>query len=115
MGSIKYQREDETEINDADAMHSILAGLGFTPVLVYEKRRETWLLGSVEIVLDELPFGVFMEIEGNEDEINDIERRLAIEELEVEKLTYPQLTMKYGTPSGNVVEARFAAIVTSDE
>lgn len=109
---IKHQREDETEIKDADAMHAILVGLGFMPVLVYEKRRETWLLGSVEIVLDELPFGLFMEIEGNEDEINDIEQRLGIEAIEPENLTYPQLAMEYGTPNGEVTEVRFA---TSDK
>ena len=104
-GGVKHQREDETEIEDAESMHSILEGLGFTPVLVYEKRRETWLFNNVEIVLDELPFGLFMEIEGNESEINDVEKALGME-LAVEHSTYPQLTIKHGSPKGDRIEAR---------
>ena len=44
--SIKHQREDETRVADAEAMDAILDALGFTPALVYEKRRETWRLGK---------------------------------------------------------------------
>ena len=103
---IKHQHEDETEIQNAESMHSILEDLGFTPVLVYEKRRETWRLDNVEIVLDELPFGLFMEIEGDEIEINDVERRLGME-LAVEHSTYPQLSLRHGSPNGDCIEARF--------
>lgn len=103
---IKHQREDETEIQDAEAMHSILEALGFAPVLVYEKRRETWLLANVEIVLDELPFGLFMEIEGEESEINNVESRLGME-LTLENSTYPQLSLRHGSPKGDRIEARF--------
>jgi adenylate cyclase, class 2 len=103
---IKHQREDETEIQNAESMHSILEGLGFAPVLVYEKRRETWRLDNVEIVLDELPFGLFMEIEGDEIQINDVERRLGME-LTVEHSTYPQLSLRHGSPNGDRIEARF--------
>lgn len=105
---IKHQREDETHVDDPDAMELILDALGFTPSLVYEKRRETWRLGKTEIVIDELPFGLFMEIEGPEDAIRDVEGKLAIKRLRTEGLTYPQLALKHGADSGGVVEARFA-------
>jgi len=72
--SIKQQQEDETAVSDADAMDAILRALGFVPALVYEKLRETWELGNAEIVLDELPFGHFMEIEGPEPEIRAAEK-----------------------------------------
>ena len=104
---IKHQREDETRVGDPDAMEMILDALGFTPALVYEKRRETWALGKTEIVIDELPFGLFMEIEGPEEGIRDIESKLAIKRLITEMATYPQLTLKHGTDSGGVIEARF--------
>src|SRR6266545_457654 len=52
---VKHQREDETRVGDPDAMEMILETLGFTPALVYEKRRDTWTLGKTEIVIDELP------------------------------------------------------------
>ncbi|HXC72610.1 MAG TPA: class IV adenylate cyclase, partial [Pyrinomonadaceae bacterium] len=38
--AIKQQREEETEVADPDAMAAILEALGFTPALVYEKRRQ---------------------------------------------------------------------------
>ncbi len=104
---IKHQREDETRVDDPDAMELILEALGFTPGLIYEKHRETWTLGTAEIVVDELPFGLFMEIEGAEQEIRDIESKLAIKRLRTEPATYPQLTLKHGTDYGGVIEARF--------
>ena len=104
---IKHQREDETRLDDPDAMEAILEALGFEPVLVYEKRRETWTLGKTEIVIDELPFGLFMEIEGSEAEIRDVEKKLAIKRLRSELATYPQLTQKHGVDHNSVIEARF--------
>src|SRR3954471_113679 len=45
----KRQREEETEVSDAAALASILEALGYRPALVYEKRRETWLVGGAEV------------------------------------------------------------------
>ena len=73
---IKHQIEEETEIKDAAAMHNILTRLGFTPGVVYEKRRRTWTVENAEVVLDELPFGLFMEIEADEDQIRRLEQLL---------------------------------------
>jgi adenylate cyclase class 2 len=90
---IKRQQEDETRVDDPDAMEAILDALGFVASLVYEKRRETWTLGKTEVVIDELPFGWYMEIEG----------------AEKDNLTYPRLTQKHGTDHGGVIEARFSS------
>jgi adenylate cyclase class 2 len=109
----KHQQEDETEVADGEAMRSILERVGFVPVLVYEKRRETWLTNGVEIVLDELPFGLFMEIEGDEAGIDEVERRLEMH-LNVEHSTYPQLTLKHGEPNGQLIEARFSERQSKD-
>ena len=105
--SIKHQREDETRVADPEAMEAILDALGFTPTLVYEKRRQTWRLGKTEIVVDELSFGLFMEIEGSEADIADVELKLAIKGLRTERETYPQLARKHGKRYGNIIEARF--------
>jgi adenylate cyclase class 2 len=105
--AIKRQREDETAVENAEAMGLILDALGFTPVLVYEKRRHTWTLGQTEIVVDELPFGLFMEIEGDEDAIRAAEDRLGIDGLPAEHATYPQLTEQHGQRVGDRIEARF--------
>jgi adenylate cyclase class 2 len=105
---IKHQLEDETTVGDPDAMDAILESLGFNPTLIYEKRRERWLIGDTEVVIDELPFGLFMEIEGEEHAIKQIEKNLAIKRLKSETATYPLLTREHGIETDGVVEARFA-------
>lgn len=62
----KVREELEVTVSDFDRMGAILRRLGFLPLQVYEKYRETFLLHGVEIVLDELPFGSFAELEGEE-------------------------------------------------
>jgi adenylate cyclase class 2 len=104
---IKRQLEEETEVADADSTERILLRLGFTPSLVYEKRRQTWKHGDTEIAIDELPFGWFMEIEGEESDIERVEVALAIDELQSEEATYPQLTRTHGKRNGDLIEARF--------
>ncbi len=104
---VKHQREDETRVSDPAALELILEALGFTPVLVYEKRRTTWILGKAEILIDELPFGLFMEIEASEREISEVERKLEIKGLKAEHATYPQLAMKHGKRVSDLIEARF--------
>jgi adenylate cyclase class 2 len=104
---IKRQREDETSVGDPQALELILEALGFSPALVYEKRRETWTIGKTEIVLDQLPFGLFMEIEGTEESIREWESKLSIPRLRTELATYPQLTLKHGVKVDGVIVARF--------
>jgi adenylate cyclase, class 2 len=104
---VKRQREDETAVDDPSAMALILDALGFKPVMIYEKRRRTWSLERTEVVIDELPFGLFMEIEGDERDIDAAEQTLGIGGLPAELETYPQLTEKHGQRFGDVIEARF--------
>ena len=105
--SIKHQQEEETEVANAEAAHAILTALGFRPGLVYEKRRTRFSLGRAEIVIDELPFGLFMEIEASEKEIARVEGLLGIEDLPAVMETYPTLTARLGKERKGIVEARF--------
>jgi adenylate cyclase class 2 len=105
--AIKQQREEETAVADADALAAILEALGYSPALVYEKRRETWHLAGAVIVLDELPFGLFAEIEGEESAITEAERLLDLQDAEAEMATYPHLTAQHGERTGTRIEARF--------
>ena len=105
--AIKHQREDETGVADPEAMEAILDALGFTPAVVYEKRRQTWVLGKTEIVVDVLPFGLFMEIEGKENAIKAVERKLGLKGLRAEHSTYPQLAQKHGKLYDGLIESRF--------
>jgi len=107
--AIKHQREDETGVEDADALSAILEALGYKPALVYEKRRSTWRMGETEIVLDELPFGSFMEIEAAEQAILAAEQLLELDGVTAEMQTYPQLALEHGRKVGEMVEARFVS------
>ena len=104
---IKHKIEHETEVADVDATECIIEKLGYQLSVVYEKHRRTWHFGKVEVVLDELPFGYYMEIEGTIEDINDAEELLGIQDLEPEPRGYPRLTMKYGKTKGGVAVARF--------
>ena len=103
----KHHVEHETTISDPEAAARILWELGLRPRLVYEKRRKIWQFRDCEVVIDELPFGLFMEIEGSLTSIKAAEMLLDIEDLEIEQRTYPALTATAGTKVGDVVESRF--------
>ena len=103
----KKKIEYETSVSDVDAAEAIIERLGYRLTAVYEKRRKYWHFGELEIVLDELPFGLYMEIEGPEDAIGKMERKLGLKEMEHEPRGYPRLTIKYGRMNGDVAEAKF--------
>jgi adenylate cyclase class 2 len=105
---IKHQTEHETLVENPFELEQIVENLGFKRKLIYEKRRKTWQFREVEIVLDELPFGLFMEIEGSITSIIEAEMLLDIEDFEVEHKTYPRLTAELGERKGEIIEARFA-------
>jgi len=105
---VKQQIEYETEVSDADAVAKMLLELELKVKLIYEKKRKTWKFRDVEIVLDELPFGLFMEIEGSITGIKEAEMILDIENLETEHETYPRLTARLGNRVGQTIEARFS-------
>ena len=64
--------EAETEVSDFAAMDVILRRLGYDVALIYEKYRTTYELDGAEIVLDELPYGNFTEIEGDAEMIERV-------------------------------------------
>jgi len=104
---VKQHTEYETEVSDVDSIENIIRVLGFKLGMVYEKRRQTWHLQHVEVCLDQLPFGLFMEVEGKISEIGLIEMLLELEDFEVENNTYPKLTYHHGIEKEGVIEARF--------
>lgn len=63
---VKSREEIEAELPaaEADALLAVLRKVGFAPVFRYQKYRETYRYGEVEIVVDETPIGTFIEIEG---------------------------------------------------
>ena len=103
---IKRRREEETRVENPEAMIHILATGGYKPALVYEKLRRTWKVAGTEVTIDELPFGVFLEIEGDENAILHVEATLSLSGTGA-PLSYPELVLKYGVKNGEIIEARF--------
>ena len=76
----KIREEIELTVEEFDRMALIFARLGFGAVQSYEKYRETFHWRDVEVVLDEMPFGNFVELEGATDaELKDAAAALGLD------------------------------------
>lgn len=65
--------EVEINVDSIDKTRTFLEALGYQVCMVYEKYRTTYQLDGVEIMLDEMPYGNFIELEGdNPGKIQDI-------------------------------------------
>lgn len=74
----RIRKELEMEVEDFETAVAILELVGFEQKQIYEKYRETFELGQVEVVLDEMPFGDFVELEGEENDIRETARVLGL-------------------------------------
>ena len=61
---ILEREEIEFVVEDFEKARQFLEALGYQEVILYEKYRTTFELDDVLIMLDELPYGSFLEIEG---------------------------------------------------
>jgi adenylate cyclase, class 2 len=68
-GGILSRREIEFVVEDFESARQFLEALGFEAVVFYEKFRTTYELNDTHIMLDELPYGEFIEIEGENAEV----------------------------------------------
>ena len=67
-GGILSRREIEFVVEDFERAKEFLEALGYRTVVFYEKFRATYELNATHIMLDELPYGEFVEIEGEDAE-----------------------------------------------
>lgn len=76
---VRIREELEVAVGDFGMLATILERVGFTTIQVYEKYRETFMLGNVEVVIDQMPYGDFVELEGGESDIKRAAARLGLE------------------------------------
>ena len=62
-GGASARQEIEFQVDDFEAARRVFEALGYRVVVMYEKYRATYRLGSVLFTLDEMPYGDFAEIE----------------------------------------------------
>ena len=105
----KSRTELEIAVDNADTAIAMLDALGFHRVLTYEKRRESWRLGSCCVELDEPPhIGLFVEIEGPSDrDITAVRRDLGLDDACEERASYVRMLSDYCARQG-LVDRRVA-------
>jgi len=72
------RREIELEEDDFEKCVRLVEALGYEIVFIYEKYRTTYACGGCEVMLDELPLGHFVEIEGDKLQIEELAARLGL-------------------------------------
>ena len=68
----------EVGISDFETMNSILESIGFCQEQIYEKWRETFIINKTTVCIDQMPFGNFLEIEGEMQDIRQLADVLAL-------------------------------------
>ena len=78
--AISIRQEIEVVVSDFDTASHLLEALGHQLVTMYEKWRTVYLVGSVDVDLDQTPLGNFLEIEGpNTGSIQDVAQKLGLD------------------------------------
>lgn len=113
--SIDGAKEIEIIVSDFKASIDLFAAAGLTHSSYQESKRETWRLGTTEIVLDTWPWlNPYIEIEGvNEETVRSVAEDLGFDWSEAVfgdvmaayRVQYPHLSLDHTV--GNLAEVRF--------
>jgi adenylate cyclase class 2 len=103
-GRHKQRVETETEIEDGPVLAKVFEALGFGPVFVYEKWRAEWADARGHCVVDETPLGVYAELEGPGDWIDETALKLGIGEGQFITLSYGRIFESWKAESGSKAE-----------
>ncbi len=74
----KIHKELEVEVSDFSTMELILESIGFHKEQVYEKWRETFMVENTLLCIDSMPYGTFLEIEGEKSDIRRASKNLGL-------------------------------------
>lgn len=77
---VAVRPEIEFAVSDFDSARRFLEALGYEVSVIYEKYRTSFDMEGAEISLDEMPFGLFCEIEGKDAaQIENLASRFGLE------------------------------------
>ncbi len=77
--NFKVLKELEVEVGDFSTMSLILESLGFHKERIYEKWRETFVLNDTTFCVDTMPYGNFLEIEGEKKDIKNFAHNIGLQ------------------------------------
>ena len=75
---VSERLEIEIEIDDMESCQKLLQEIGLNEKLIMEKYRMIWEVNGTIITIDELPFGVYVEIEGSVQSIKILSELLGL-------------------------------------
>ena len=82
------------QIDDIDRFCYIIKQVGFSKEYIMEKYRLAWSYKNIEFYIDELPFGIFIELKGEKEDINKMIKFLRVSQEELIKDTYWEIYAK---------------------
>lgn len=94
-GGVKSREETEVEVADAHSTLDLLQQLGFRVGWSYPKQRTMWRLDEVDVTLDVLEYGWFVELEGPESALPDMARSLGLDMDGALRDSYSVMARKY--------------------
>jgi adenylate cyclase class 2 len=87
----KRRIETETAVDDGEAIGTIFTSLGYLPAFTYEKWRTELEDATGHCVIDETPIGIFAELEGPADWIDESAKKLGLDPAALMTLSYGRL------------------------
>lgn len=93
--TILKRNDIEVEIGDISKMQYILEVMGLKKTFTMEKYRLKWKFEDVDLNVDELPFGLFLEIHGEEEQIAKVMEELELARENIVPGTYWDIFEKY--------------------
>ncbi|HVO43114.1 MAG TPA: class IV adenylate cyclase [Aggregatilineales bacterium] len=94
-GKFLTRTELEITVSDFEITDLILQKLGYHSAWIYEKYRTTYTLDGCEVVLDEMPFGALIEIEGDEACIEMALKKLGLDGEPFIRTSYSDLFFRF--------------------
>ncbi|MBD3415349.1 MAG: class IV adenylate cyclase [Candidatus Aminicenantes bacterium] len=87
----KIRNEYETEIKDKKQIQKILASLGLKQIFLYQKFRTEYRSKKLKICLDETKAGLFLEFEGQREDIVTFAKKMGFSKKDFIKADYVSL------------------------
>jgi adenylate cyclase class 2 len=103
--NIKSREEIEIDLNSKEEVYTlnkIINILGFEKLLIMEKYRMQWSFNDCKIAIDELPFGFYVEIEGEKDNLFKVSDILKLNRSDSLTSTYWDIFRGYKEKNGIV-------------
>ncbi len=105
--TLKVVEELESGVDDFIAVRNALEVIGFSVAFAYEKVREKWVYMNCTICLDHLPFGDYVEIEGNDETVSACAEALGLADNATSTSTYHDLNIENQSSKGEDCDESF--------